>query len=94
MKRILFLSPLILLGMIFEGNQPLKNAKEEIVLTSEIKNISNSCLVGNPTQINYTQDVEGAPYSHCTTCGYGVFTGEEGLEKCTYCGIKKYYAPR
>ena len=91
MKKILFLlAPIVFIGMKFDQSQAVKPAKEELNLKEAVyapvqctASLSNNLII-----------VEGAPYVHCDTCGYGVFLGEEGHEKCTYCGIKKTYASR
>ena len=91
MKKILFiLAPLVFIGMKFEQSEVVKPAKEELNFKETIHtpaqctaSLSNNLVI-----------VEGAPYVHCDTCGYGVFSGEEGYEKCTYCGVKKTYASR
>lgn len=98
MKKILFLFPvLLLLGMKFEEVRELKPTKEELIYNKFIPQCepqsSPFCLAGT-TPANWTQDNELAPYVHCSSCGYGVFTGEEGKESCTFCGVKKVYAPR
>jgi len=44
-------------------------------------------------QKSYTASSElDLVYSHCTTCNYGVFLPhEDGVTKCTYCGVKETY---
>jgi hypothetical protein len=94
MKKILLvLTPLVLLGMKFEQTEEIKPAKEEFKI-KEIVYPSAQCAAAiSNNQIQVSGD-DVAPYAHCNTCGYGAFLGDEGNEKCTYCGVKKNYASR
>lgn len=67
-------------------------------LASEIPKVSvptNTSLdkcpaTGQPTY-TATFDID-LVYKHCNTCGYGVFLDhEDGITKCTYCGVKEEY---
>lgn len=94
MKKLLLLAaPLILLGMKFEESTEIKPAKEELQL-KEIVYPMPQCFASTANQIASNNTSEGALYDHCNTCGYGVYLGDEGYEKCTYCGVKKTYASR
>lgn len=94
MKKLLLLAtPLILLGMKFEETTEIKPAKEEVQL-KEISYPMPQCFASTANQITSNNNSEGVLYDHCTTCGYGVYLGDEGYEKCTYCGVKKHYDSR
>jgi hypothetical protein len=91
MKKILFiLTPLIFISMKFNQSEAVRPAKEELNFKEAIHTPAQCTASLNNNLII----VEGTPYVHCDTCGYGVFSGEEGYEKCTYCGVKKTYASR
>jgi hypothetical protein len=89
-KILLILVPLIFIGMKFDQIQAVKPAKEELSY-KEVVNPPAQCTASLSNNLII---VEGAPYVHCNSCGYGVFFGEEGYERCTYCGVKKTYASR
>jgi hypothetical protein len=90
MKKLLFiLTPLVLLGMKFEQIEELKPAKEELNTRQIIYPAAQCTAFVSNNQINAANTAEGVLYIHCEACGYGVFSGEEGHEQCTYCGIKK-----
>ena len=94
MKKLLLLAtPLILLGMKFEETAEIKPAKEELQL-KQISSPMPQCSASTANQFASNNASEGALYDHCNTCGYGVYLGDEGCEKCTYCGVKKTYASR
>jgi hypothetical protein len=94
MKKMLFITlPLVLLGMKFEQVEQIKPNKEELPV-KHIVYPAAQCTAAFSNQILDEASHEGALYTHCATCGYGVFLGEEGHEKCTYCGVKKHYDSR
>ena len=89
-KILLILAPLVFIGMKFDQISQIKPAKEELNIKETI-HAPAQCTASLSNNLIIT---EGAPYVHCDTCGYGVFLGEEGYERCTYCGVKKTYASR
>jgi rubrerythrin len=94
MKKILLITlPLVLLGMKFEQTEEIKPNKEEL-LVKQVVYPAAQCTASLGNQIVDEMNHEGALYIHCSTCGYGVFLGDEGHEKCTYCGVKKHYDSR
>lgn len=94
MKKILLvLTPLVLLGMKFEQTEDIKPAKDELKVREIVYPAAQCTAAVTNNQIDISS-AEGALYIHCDTCGYGVFLGDEGYEKCTYCGVKKTYASR
>jgi hypothetical protein len=38
----------------------------------------------------YASTSDIPPYKHCTKCNLGAMFGEEGYEKCTYCGSSEH----
>jgi DNA-directed RNA polymerase subunit RPC12/RpoP len=89
-KILLIIAPLIFISMKFNQSEAVKPAKEELLL-KEVNYTPAKCTTSLSNNLIIT---EGAPYVHCDTCGYGVFLGDEGQERCTYCGVKKNYASR
>lgn len=89
-KILLILVPLVFIGMKFDQVNSIKPAKEELSF-KEVAYAPAQCTASlNNDLING----EAAPYVHCNSCGYGAFLGEEGHEKCTFCGVKKTYVAR
>lgn len=79
--------------MKLEQVEEIKPNKEE-VLIKQVVYPAAQCTAATTNQVSDDINHEGALYIHCSTCGYGVFLGEEGHEKCTYCGVKKNYSSR
>ena len=45
-----------------------------------------SDATSNKTEL-YASTSEIPPYKHCMKCSMGALLGEEGQEKCSYCGV-------
>jgi rubrerythrin len=89
-KILLILTPIVFIGMKFNQIEAVRPAKEELNF-KEVVHAPAQCTTSLSNNLIIT---EGVPYIHCDTCGYGVFLGDEGHERCTYCGVKKNYASR
>jgi DNA-directed RNA polymerase subunit RPC12/RpoP len=91
MKKLLIIVPIVmLLGASFvhtESTQPTVTHKQ--LKSNREEYISAPCTAA-AEQRGFTAENSSAPYTHCTYCGHGVFTADEnGVESCTYCGVKK-----
>jgi hypothetical protein len=68
-------------------SKPLPSEEPKVIVP-----VTNYDLKKCPASEYATTIVMDLEYKHCTTCDHGVFLEhDDGVVKCTYCGVKETY---